>query len=502
MKRHAEHAMKWLPCIVLATGLAACGSEDVSVLYGAERVLWRADRAQANLPLPALADSGRAWRAQATRYDRIAETYENWAAWNPDSPVREDLLGVASSARWSAVRVHKTLADTLSMRRELDRLVAPETHDPAIVVRALRRRADVSAANGDFDAWVADLRRIWSIVLPSNRWVRNVIGVPAEIVEAQLRRGDPDSVAAARRDALEVYETLTTRESVTLTRLAHLESASLLNDVGRFEDSVALLKPELDRILRVRGPRGDEIRYVVRTVELMADALSAGAVKPEFFEDPLKFIVLRSFEVGRPHAALADAFAERGDDQRALEMYRLIRRKHDDATWGPYVTRAEAELYARANRWKQNEVAIDLLRTRYALTPEALDAPLALRRFRADSGDPLGAARALEAAIDEYRSLRRRYPEGAHTDRLILRLSEALELRGATDEAYALRLEWIDLVRGRAAELERLAETVRVGRRMLRPDAEIRPLLERIAALFPGTRLGARAARELQSPEP
>ena len=144
-------------------------------------------------------------------------------------------------------------------------------------------------------------------------------------------------------------------------------------------------------------------------------------------------------------------------------------------------------------------MALDLLRSRYALTPAALAAPLDAVRILFRREETGRALEVLDETVSGYRRLMERYPRGEHTELLHLHLSEALELQGRTEEAFAHRLAWIEPVRATAAELPRLAVTAQAGRRMLRPDEEIRPLLRRMASLFGQTRLGRRADRSLTS---
>lgn len=473
-----------LGIVLIAAALAACGSEDVARRYEAERFLWRADQDRALLPGRALADGGEAWRAHAERYRTIAKTYETWARDAPAGDFRREILDVAARAWWGALDLAVGVADSQALRRDLDHLVGAELYPDPVVVAALRRRADVAATTGDHERRAADLRALWARVRNVPAEAARHIGIPAEIAAAHRA---PDGREEARAWAIQEYG-VRTRSAVDGLRLrAQLEVAAMHASAGDFGAVHTALDADLRRLLGTLRPSGDEIRFVVRATEILIEEVAAGAASAADLRRALAFIVDKSVETGRVHYALAEALARNGDTAGALDVLRLIRRRYDDAVWGPRATRAEARLYAETGRWQQAEISIDLLRTRYSLTADALEAPLDVIRRLYAADEAVRAAEMLEETIASYRSLRERYPRGRHTNDLIVCLADALELRGDTDEAFALRLTWVEAARGHAAELERLVQAIHIGRRMLRPHEDVQPLVDRVLTVFPDT---------------
>lgn len=498
----------WMALVSVATllGTGCDGDENIAARYDAERLLWHATNDGHQLPGRALADSGHAVGAHAAQLVAISQGFESWVRDRPLSPVREDMVALAATARWRAYDRYVAIADSVALAEILDHFATTPNHMAADVTRALRRRADIAATDRDPSARLADLRRLWSIVRGGDRSAYEWISVPAEIVETSAQTGDALAVDTDREWALREYEELGRRGSergrTNLHRIALLHRAELLSEAGRFDEAAAELVPTVRRILAQLRPDGDAIRFVARATEIRLRAVAAGALDPTRLEDSLDFLIEKSTVEGRVHAALLDALATRGDGEAALDVARLLRRKFDDAKWGPYVTRAEARIYASSDRWKQAEVALDLLRSRYTMTEDALAAPVEVVRIAIRRGATLEASEILESTVETLRDLLVRYPRGPQTPALHFHLAQALELQGDTAEAFDVLLRWVEPVRNTAAELARLDEAVRTGRRMLRPENEVRPHVQRIAALFPHTRRGERAARELASTAP
>ena len=473
--------------------LVGCRENDtVRVRYLSDRHLWHADQERGRLPGRPVTAGRDARLELAGRYEAIGAHYEAWSVTRSNAdPAVTDVRRNALRAWLSAVELRFATADSLAAEERLGAL-ATRFDAPWATSEIHRRIGEVALTHRDSIEAVLSFQRAWESGRTIPSWRRRHIDLPLRTARIGRDR-DPETLSWSRA----AYEDLMQEARDDDALRARLGLAELALDAGDPTSAVTLLDPVVETIVARPEPADDDLRTMNRIVEIYARAFGARAIERDDLVVPLTWSLGHRARPGRLLMAVGLAHVERGETREALAVFDRIMARHDDAHWAPLALRESARVHTARREWDQAFVDWKLLQTRYGLTEPALAVPLELERHHRGRGDPGKAMEALLEAEATYRDWLARFPRGGPTDRLREHLIETLVRQGRTDEAFDERLLWIASAEGSVEELARLDTTVQWAREILIEPARIDPLLRRMVERFPGTRLGRRAAGEL-----
>lgn len=478
----------------LTLSLVACEESHVGDRFRAERDLWKVDAAARRL-----GTSPRAWKEIAGRYEDVARRHLELIEGSTLPP--EGVFAIAAQARIRAAQAHAAAMDSIRAQEVLEEIVERYAALPEVVGQTAWLRGRLDEAQGDnaeaighYEAFLASVV-FGTQAATDDRSIQELPLHMARLASRGRETPDVERYTAARAYYLAVADT----SSRDVSLAARRSLAQIAADLGEWNEAALILerleREVLEEPSSAMHPMTTRLERVVNQMKAMAwgraDSAAAQRALESFAHDyPGNPIVAHAL------MARADAYADLGRTTNALRDYDRILTDHPRSPVAAEAALERARLLEKSDRWKEAYSGLRALEVEWPLSNEALQVPLEIARHERREGGESAFHEALQRAKGAYEEFLARYPKGPHTHVARQRLIETMILAGEHREAVDAMLTYARESSGAPRELRLLVDATRTLFADLADTAQAVVLLEETAKKYPGTRLGAQAARE------
>ena len=441
--------LAWTTCAIALVAVSACQRRDVDLRYRAEQELWRHDRRLSDL----LELSPRSYREDlislAGSYEALAQRVLQQGRTEPlPEEILADMRGIAADALFRSAEISGAVSDSTAVERIFLSMAGEFARDREVASQVALERGRIAEYRGDLRTARAQYELVTETVPHDGTGV-----------EAQLR----------------------------LAELAGKE--------GEWLQAVAILEPLAIEMGRggAAAPRAAEI-----DLRLLEARIAAGTALKQSLENAREVQTKHAqSDLGaRAVLLVAEASARRGEDALALTLASEVLEHSKDTEDLSRALRLRGQLLERADDWPRALAAFRELQILYPVSAAALQAHLDQVDHFMRVGDQPGTAIALGKAERALQDFLASYPRGVHTDLARQLLLETLSHLGKQEEAVLALMDFAEHSAGTPSEAALLLAAARRSAAMAGGRDRALELLDRIAAEYPKTQMGAWSAQE------